>query len=268
MSHYGKIELSDPQYEPQQLRFLTFNSPALGGRGDVSLFIPPNSSGLKNLPLVLLLHGVYCSHWAWAMKGGAHLTAASMIASGEIPPMVLAMPSDGLWAEGSGYLPHKSADYEAWIVEDVIGCVSEVVPQVGDETAVYIAGLSMGGFGAMRLGAKYPNRFQGISAHSSVTRGADLQRIISQHPLPFNVAHPDELDVIYWMLKNRQNLPLLRFDCGVDDHLIADNRQLHQQLSDNNIAHIFEEFPGAHTWPYWTKHLRATLKFFGGIEHS
>lgn len=265
MSRYGKIELSDPLYEQSDLRFLTFNSPALGGRGDVSLFIPADSGEMTSLPLVILLHGVYCSHWAWAMKGGAHLTAAKMIANGEIPPMVLAMPSDGLWGEGSGYLPHDTADFEAWIVEDVIGCVREVVNQVGEKTAVFIAGLSMGGYGALRLGAKYPQKFDGISAHSSVTRGATLQRFVKREPLPFRVNHPDELDAAYWLIKNQSSLPPVRFDCGLDDALLNDNRQLHKQLQINNIEHQYQEFPGAHKWPYWAEHVKDTLKFFGDI---
>ena len=269
MSRFGKIELSDPRFEPQHLRFLTFNSPALGGRGDVALFVPPNSEQMTDLPLVVLLHGVYCSHWAWALKGGAHLTAANLIATGDIPPMVLVMPSDGLWAEGSGYLPHASANYEAWIVEDVIDCVQEVLPQVGGGeaiTAVYIAGLSMGGYGALRLGAKYPDRFQGISAHSSVTNVDRLDAIITNHPIPYKFDSNDDPSILHWLKKHRDILPPIRFDCGYDDILIDYNRQLHQQLLENDIPHQYEEFPGAHKWAYWEEHLNDTLRFFGAIH--
>jgi len=265
MSRFGKIELSDPRFEPQHLRFLTFNSPALGGRGDVALFVPPNSEGMIDLPLVVLLHGVYCSHWAWALKAGAHLTAAKLIASGDIPPMVLAMPSDGLWAEGSGYLPHKSANYEAWIVEDVIDCVREVVEPVGGKTAVFLAGLSMGGYGALRLGAKYPDRFLGISAHSSATNLDSLNDIITRHPIPYQFDGDDDPSILHWLKKHRDKLPPIRFDCGHDDRLIDHNRQLHQQLLQNDIPHQYEEFPGDHKWPYWEEHLKDTLRFFGAI---
>ena len=78
----------------------------------MALFIPEGET-LENLPLVVLLHGVYCSHWSWALKGGAHRPTTAMIAAGELPPMVVDMPSDGLWAEGSAYLPHEEADYES-----------------------------------------------------------------------------------------------------------------------------------------------------------
>ena len=265
MSRFGKIELSDPQLEHNHLRFLTFNSPALGGRGDVSLFIPPNCAHLSNLPLVVLLHGVYCSHWSWAFKGQVHLTAAEMIAREEIPPMVLAMPSDGLWGEGTGYLSHETADFEAWIVDDVIDCTIEVVEQLGSETAVFICGQSMGGYGALRLGMKYPHRFAGISGHSSITHGASLKQFIQKRPLPIVAEHSKELDVIYWATKNRVELPSFRFDCGLDDGLLAENEQLHQQLRELNIRHQFQQFPGRHKWPYWAEHIKDSLKFFGDL---
>ena len=254
MSAYGKIEWSDPRFEQDNLRFLTFQSRALGGRGDVALYVPEGED-LENLPLVVLMHGVYCSHWAWAMKGGAHVTAAAMIAAGDIPPMVLAMPSDGLWAEGSAYLPHGGADYEAWIVDDVVGCVLTELPSLSENSGVFIAGLSMGGYGALRLGAKYPDKFQGISAHSSVTRREDIERLITQRPLPFRLEHQDEWDINYWMNRNREILPPIRFDCGVDDALLDGNRNLHAYLEGLGIAHTYEEFAGADYLPFLVLHL-------------
>ena len=265
---YGKIEWSDPRFETGGLRFLTFNSPALGGRGDVAFFIPGQAETDKPLPLVLLLHGVYCSHWAWAFKGGAHLTAARLIQAGEIPPMVLAMPSDGLWGEGSGYLRHEHADYEAWIADDVVGCALQTVACLGEDSPVFIAGLSMGGYASMRLGSKYPERFNGISAHSSITRGGLLPEFIQRRPLNIAVTADEELDITYWMEKNRSQLPPIRFDCGLEDRLLEENRELHRQLQAMGIRHQYQEFPGAHKWPYWAEHLQDSLKFFGEIASS
>jgi hypothetical protein len=145
METYRTVELSDPEYEPDHLRFLTFKSPALGGRGDVTLFLPPGHEAKNNLPLILLLHGVYCSHWAWSLKGGAHLTALELIQKGQIHPMVIAMPSDGLWGDGSGYVPHYSADYEKWIVEDVVGCVTESISCLNAHSDVFIGGFRWAG---------------------------------------------------------------------------------------------------------------------------
>ena len=99
---FRTIEVSDPAIEAGGLTFVTVKSRALRRRADVTLYVPPLPPGMTDLPIVVLLHGVYGSHWAWALKGRAHLTAARLIAEGVLPPVALAMPSDGLWGDGSG----------------------------------------------------------------------------------------------------------------------------------------------------------------------
>lgn len=68
---FRTTELSNPTFAPENLRFITVKTPNLRGRGDICVFIPPLND-LHNVPLVLLLHGVYGSSWVWALKGGVH----------------------------------------------------------------------------------------------------------------------------------------------------------------------------------------------------
>src|SRR5215831_11936317 len=147
-SGFRTIEISDPRFELEGLRWVTAKSSALRQRADLTLFVPGQVASAHEMPLVILLHGVYGSHWAWALKGGAHRTAARLINNGEIPPVVLAMPSDGLWGDGSGYLRHPTQDFERWVIEEVPAAASEFVPGVGVRGPLFISGLSMGGFGA------------------------------------------------------------------------------------------------------------------------
>lgn len=262
---YRLIEKSFPQFDPHGLSELAFYSEALGGRGEITLYIPKEAEGKEDLPLVILLHGVFGTHWAWALNGGAHVTTRQMIAEGAFPPCVLAMPSDGLWGEGTGYLPLAHANYEEWIVEDVRRCVIEQTPCLGENSLVFIAGLSMGGYGALRLGAKYPQYFAGISGLSSVTHANQMSIFVKAAPPIPEGTCDDDLDPLYWMKKNRDVLPPLRFDCGVDDKLIEYNRTLHRALQNEKIPHAFIEFPGTHSWKYWQDHLRDTLEFFAGV---
>jgi putative tributyrin esterase len=148
---FRTLEVSDPALSPPGLRFVTVKSAALGQRADVLLFVPPQAAALQSVPLVLLLHGVYGSHWAWAFQGGAHLTAQRLIDSGAIPPLVLAMPSDGLWGDGSGYVAHAEQDFERWIVDEVPAAARAACSACSEASPLFIAGLSMGGFGALRL---------------------------------------------------------------------------------------------------------------------
>jgi S-formylglutathione hydrolase FrmB len=265
MSRFSHWGISVPEFEPDSLRFITVRSPALNARGDITLFLPPGCENEQNLPVSILMHGVHGSHWNWAFKGGAHRTAQRLIESGELRPMVLAMPSDGLWADGSGYLQLPWANYESWIIEDVRDVVTEAVPSVGPDSTWFIAGLSMGGYGAFRLGAKHPEQFAGISGHSSITHFDQLPKFVSD---PLDIYGPQdkhEIDVAHWMIKNKDTLPPLRFDCGKDDVLIEENRELHKRLTEHDVPHTYTEFNGEHTWDYWAAHIEDTLRFFGSI---
>ena len=262
MGRYRTVELSDPRYERDHLRLLTFKCPALKGRGDVTLFVPPGCEENVGLPLILLLHGVYGSHWSWSLKGGAHHTALALIEKGLLRPAVIAMPSDGLWGDGSGYLPHQSADYEKWIVEDVVGCVTETLSFVSEQSDLFIAGLSMGGYGALRLGAKYARRFRGISAHSSLTHHGQLNRFVEEPMASYPTPREEETGVLYWLKKHREILPPVRIDCGTGDDLIGENRKLHQELTAEGVPHQYFEFAGDHSWAYWQEHIGDTLLFF------
>lgn len=244
----------------QGLDFITVKSNALKQRADITVYTPPNL-GESATPLVILLHGVYGSHWAWAMKGNAHITAQNLIETGQIKPMILAMPSDGLYADGSGYVPHLTTDYERWIVEDVVEVMKEQYGQITDKSPIFIAGLSMGGFGALRLGAKYPTVFKAFSGFSSITHFNQISEFVAD----FEQLKQDALEqdgVLEWVLRNKNVIPPFRFDCGTDDILIEYNRQLHQELKNHGIPHTYEEFSGGHTWEYWAEHLAETLLFF------
>jgi putative tributyrin esterase len=243
------------------LQHITVKSNALRQRADITVYVPKEMDEIHTPPLVILLHGVYGSHWAWAAKGNAHITVERLVQERKIRPMILAMPSDGLWGDGSAYVPHKTENYEQWIVEEVIAVMKEQFPTLGEDPTVFIAGLSMGGFGALRLGAKYPKVFTAFSGLSSITHFSQMKHFVADFEALSQRAQEKD-GVLDWMLYNRHLLPPFRFDCGTDDVLIAYNRQLHSELITQQIEHLYEEFPGEHSWSYWTKYLENTLLFF------
>jgi S-formylglutathione hydrolase FrmB len=264
---FRTIEFSDPRFELEGLRWVTVKSAALQQRVDMTLFVPEQAAASRDLPLVILLHGVYGSHWVWALKGGAHRTAAKLISAGAIPPMVLAMPSDGLWGDGSGYVRHQTQDFERWIVDEVPLVTKEAVTGITSNSPTFISGLSMGGFGALRLAAKYSDRFQGAGGHSSMTLFEHHTQFVVE-PLAAYACPPEDRSVFETMLRNRSSLPPIRFDCGTEDPLLPANRELHSQLERAGIAHEYAEFPGGHQWPYWETHLSAMLQFFGNLARN
>jgi len=259
---FRTIDISDARFESDGLRCVTVKSAALRGRGDLTVWAP---AGATPAALVILLHGVYGSHWCWALKGGAHRTAARLTAAGAIPPMALAMPSDGLRGDGTGYLRHgDGTDFASWIIDEVPVAARAAVPSLAESTPLLLAGLSMGGFGALRLGATHAARVRGISGHSSITHVSQMSQFIEEDVASLRT-DPAEASVLDALVAAGAALPPLRFDCGVADQLIEENRALHAALEARGIPHVYEEHPGTHEWAYWEAHVEDTLRFFAKV---
>ena len=257
-ARFRTIEVSDPAYEHDGLRCATVFSEALGGRADCTLWSPPEDTG-GPLPLIVLLHGVYASHWAWTLAGGAHIVAAAMVASGEVAPFALAMPSDGLYRHGSGYVTTNAGAVERWIVEEVPAIAELAIAGVIAAAPLAIVGLSMGGFGALSIGAWN---------HPRVTAAAGMSSITDFEQMSYFVGSLDDYDidhrrrrVIDSIIANKDKLPRLHIDCGRDDPLIEHNRSLHAALVAEGVEHAWHEHRGGHDWGYWHEHLADALRF-------
>jgi len=262
MPRFKTFEISNPEFESGNLRFITVKTPNLKGRGDICVYVPPGISPTETLPVVILLHGVYGSAWSWPMCAGVHLKTNELIQKGELPPMIIAMPSDGLWGDGSAYLPLANYNFEKWIANDVPDALIEGIKYAKKESPLFISGLSMGGFGALRIGAKYAPKFRAISGHSSITSLPQIKFFAEETLKLYAQDNITDEDVFETFLQHRHHLPPVRFDCGTNDLLINYNRSLHKKLEKEGVPHTYEEYPGGHEWSYWSKHIITSLKFF------
>lgn len=247
----NRVEVGRPIAALPHVRPVTVQSAALGRRADLTIVSP------HPLPshVVVLLHGVYGSHWAWLHQGGL-LDAIERLADQQgIPSFAVVTPSDGLWGEGSGFVSIGTEDHEAWIVDDVPDAVRRAI---GLSTNVEwsIAGLSMGGFGALRLAARHPDRYAAAWGMSSVTSVAELRRFGLMMPSAECV-----VDVELASLLTERPPRRFGFSCGSDDPLRASNRAMHNRLISSGVDHVYAEHEGGHEWPVWERLLPATLEF-------
>jgi len=262
MSLFRTTRISNPRFELGGIRQLTCKSPALQKRVDCSIFIPEEAKSQSDVPVIVLLHGVYGSHFSWNMRAGAYQTLQEMISRDEIQPVILVTPSDGLWGDGSGYVNHGVENYEAWIGQELPELIEQEIDQVSSTSRFFIGGLSMGGWGAFWIGLQY-NRYEAISAHSAITHIEEMGQFVEE-------------DWSYWqdlngivsieeLISTKTDIPPIRFDCGASDELITGNRKLHQYLLQRNINHKFDELEGSHEWSYWEKNVRKTFEFFNDL---
>lgn len=264
---FRTIERSDPAIAMDGLEFVTVKSRALGRRADVTVYVPPAARDATDLPIVVLLHGVYGSHWAWALKGRAHLTAARLIGEGALPPVALLMPSDGLWGDGSGYVKHTDHDAERWIIDEMPALARAIIPACSARSPLLVAGLSMGGFGALRLAGRYPERIAAAAGLSSVTGASQFETLIEENRDGWS-EDPADRSVLAALTETATPLPPLRIDCGLDDPFLEANRELHRALQAAGIAHEYAESAGGHDWECWSVTLEHTLCFFGHVLHA
>lgn len=258
---FSSVEIADPAFRAGARIETTVTSVALGGRrADCSFWIPALSpETARPLPLVILLHGVGGSHWAWFGKGGAEQIAASMIATGETEPFALAAPSDGLLGFGSAYVAQPGADVASWILDDVPDLAGRVDPRIDAAAPIGLIGLSMGGYGALRLAlAAGKTRVPAAVGMSSLTTLADHARF-GVDPLP-DVADERSRSIL-GALDASDVAAALRIVCGRDDFLIEDNRRLHDALALRGVAHEWIEDEGDHSWEYWRRHLPGAVSF-------
>jgi len=262
MSIFRTTRISNPLFELGGIRQLTCKSPALQKRVDCSVFIPEEAKSLSDVPVIVLLHGVYGSHFSWNMGAGAYQTLQHMISRERLKSFILVTPSDGLWGDGSGYVNHGVENYEAWIGKELPELIEQEIDQVSNASRFFIGGLSMGGWGAFWIGLRN-DRYVAISAHSAITHINEMSQFVEEDWSLWQDLNG--IVSIEELIATKTEFPPIRFDCGTSDQLITGNRNLHHELVQRNIKHHFEELEGGHEWSYWEKNVRKSFEFFNDI---
>jgi S-formylglutathione hydrolase FrmB len=213
-----------------------------------STYLPDNSEG--PYPVLLQLHGLGDNNRAWIEKSMLVMHARKY-------PLAIVMP-DGA---SSGYLNWTDAarlyrqKYEDMIMTDISDHVRRHFNVADGPWA--IGGLSMGGYGSMRLGLKYPDRFASIWSHSSafhIDERIPAELVDDGGVEDASVPHHAEV-----LAATNGPKPVISFDCGVDDQLIESNRAFDAHLTRLGVDHHYAEHPGAHTWGFWNEHVQEAL---------
>lgn len=237
---------------------LHFWSAALGRQTACNLFIPQGQSAPWST--FYLLHGASDDHTVWSRRTSIERYCEGL-------PLLVVMPEGG----GSGFYTDaadESGRYESAIIEDLIPFMDATFPTRASRQGRAIGGLSMGGYGAMKLALKHPDLFCSANSHSGAV---SLEAMVNN-------------DNTYWRDKMRRifgegavggtedpfalaqnsdpaTRAALKIDCGTEDFLLQSNRDFHAHLQQHGVAHQYNEFPGSHEWSYWDTHVQEALAF-------
>ncbi|MBS4072927.1 MAG: esterase family protein [Algoriphagus sp.] len=226
----------------------------------------------QRLPVLYLLHGGSGAFNDWHQK----VTEKGLVNKmAEAYNLIIVTPGVGPASYYYDSPIMDSVNYETYITEELIPHIDKTYRTLAQKESRAISGLSMGGHGAITLSAKHPELFVTAGSMSGVmnidTRmwkvPEDFRntRLEGQKAMLGNINYEaptfNPYTAVGLVDRIKENKLALIIDCGVDDFLIETNRQMHELLVANGVAHEYIERPGAHTWQYWTEALPVHLFF-------
>ena len=229
------------------------------------VILPAKYEAIKSerFPVVYLLHGLTGHFDNWSDK-----TKLKDFAAGYGYIVVMAEGNNG-WYTDSATAPHEK--YESYIARELVAEIDSKFRTIADRRSRAIAGLSMGGYGSLKFGLKYPEMFAlvgsfsgalGAASWTTKELGADNWIAKSLMPVYGDSGSPTrQANDIYKLAREMspekiKQLPFIYLDCGTEDFLIQNNRDFAALLYEKKIPHEFRQLPGRHDWAFWNSQVR------------
>jgi S-formylglutathione hydrolase FrmB len=250
-------------------------SKILGRAVPYCVVLPPSYDSSKQIyPVLYFLHGLGSNSEILMNSGGMDLIN-DLWAQNKIGEFLIVTPDAGR----SFYINSRDGKvrFEDFFIHEFIPAIEKQYRIRNDRKHRGVSGVSMGGYGALRFGFRYPQLFGSFSAHSAALlaslptgsasgyQGTILSRILGS-------AFGSPPDAVYW----KQNNPFtivqtgarpaglkIYFDCGTEDDygFDAGAKAFHDLLDSRQIPNEFHLYPGGHDWNYVAEHFPASLEF-------
>lgn len=271
-----------------RVEFGTLPSKALGADQAFSVFLPPSfaKDSARTYPTVYFLHGLNNDQTSWTVPryGDLPRKVEEMILAGTIPEIIMVHP------RGDHSFYCNTADgtrkYEDFISQDVVAYVESHYRAKPGRQFRSIGGTSMGGYGALKIAMKYPDRYAATAGHSpiiflgknplDVPEEMKSSRFYGFFSSMFKPILGDPVRQELW----DENNPLvfarggkldglkILFDYGTDDryiqniHLDLGIKALDQALTEAHVPHTFRVYPGEpHGWALVAAHMEESMPF-------
>jgi len=247
----GFALLAATQAVPQGVITASMKSEALGADVSYQVIVPPDyEKSRMRYPVLYLLHGYGGHYFNWVQRTNLaeYVRRESLI--------VVLPEGANLW-----YVNSPKGKEEDHIIKELIPAVDRDYRTIALRGSRAIAGLSMGGYGSLLLGLKYPQLFAVAGSFSGAVAAAQSDSANAKEVFgEMNSPLRKENDLQELIKTAKTPLPFLYIDCGTEDRLVESNRRFMQVLHGAKIPYEYRELPGAHTWPYWDGQVQQLLQ--------
>lgn len=221
-------------------------------------------------PVLYLLHGLSDDHTIWMRRTAIERYAAAK-------NIAVVMP-----AAGRSFYQDMASGPRFWtfLSEELPALMASFFPLSTAREETFAAGLSMGGYGALRLGLAKPEHFAAVASLSgaldvarrcreagregSRLSGAEMTGIFGPE-LAAAGTDADLFALAERLARSGAPRPAIYLTCGTEDALLPESRAFRQHLETLGLPCAYEESPGAHEWSYWDAQIQRVLDWLGGV---
>lgn len=232
----------------------SYVSTALGRIQPYWAFLP-EQKGRSSLPLLVLLHGQGGSYRDWftetrILRYLAHYAICVVCPQGDA----------GWYTDAHD----GSAAFETDLIECLIPHLQQRFPLAPPGRSWAIGGLSMGGYGAVKIALRHYSLFSTALSHSGafdVTQTPEVHPVFGDPVLHRSFRKKQSAFFLAEeaLCRRPHERSFLHLDCGLEDEHLDANRRFHGYLNFIGYGHEYMELPGFHTWPYWDRAFRTAL---------
>ena len=249
-----------------------------------SVYLPANyTTSQRSYPVVYLLHGYSDDETGWIQFGEADQIVNKGIVEGKFPACILVIPDGKVTWYCNSY--DRKITWEDTFIQEFIPYVEKEYRIRAKKEFRAIAGLSMGGYGALKLSMKHSDLFGSCVALSSGTftdeeivkmgddgyhqyfSGLFGKELKGEARLSESWKSNNPLDLLHSVPLEKLKSVRFWIDCGDDDFLCNGNSALHVEMRKIGLPHEYRVRDGGHTWSYWRSGLATGLEFIGEKFH-
>jgi len=249
-----------------QVKDLKLNSKLMAREIPYRVILPADyeKASATRYAVVYLLHGLtgHFDNWSDRTKLKDYAALYGYI-------IVTPEGNDGWYSDSATVANDK---YESYIIQDLVPEIDKNYRTKADRDHRVIAGLSMGGYGALKFGLKYADKFVIAGSFSGALGAADYseKKIGPLGKTIDAVFGADDSETrksndIFKMVREItpdkiKALPFLYFDCGTEDFLFQNNLEFLELVRKQKVPHQYREQPGGHNWVYWDAQVNEFLE--------
>ncbi len=247
---------------------LSFHAETIGQHTGVNVILPDSVRAGERVPVLYLLHGLSDDETMWSRRSSVERYAAPY-------KLAVVMPA----GHRSFYTNTQSGErFFDYITEELPARMESFFPVSGRREERFIAGLSMGGYGAFKAALNRPDLYAAAASYSGALgigsrktgrhfTDALMREVFGTPEAALQPPH-DPFRVAENVARGPVPCPRLYQACGTEDFLHAENTAFRDHALSLGLPLTYVEGPGTHEWGFWDTHVRETLAWLPLPENA